>query len=529
MAHRTVSAQSTLLPRLFAAIGAGSLLASSGCGGKTQSTNAATDGVDGVAQTSEEQGARTSDGQETSAGSPATTTANPVTPNNTANQPSITPTSPPHDETTNYIETEVISTVPTATASGDDATSTPTTGETTEDTVAASTSSEPTAESTAVPAVDGGTAPVMCEFGYPQQFCVNVEQMESQARHGVGQIPLDPPRSDEEVAAGWDANGCMKHEWIATGCCNPAELPGEPQGDGSCCYVACEGACCGRPFIVDGAAIVADVVPSTSWLVPSSASEVRSVNVELDADARRLLGQAWLEDAKMEHASIASFAQFSLDLLRLGAPPELVRDSHLAGLDEIEHARLAFSVAEQLSGHAMGPDVLPLGVLNVHSVQEAIAAAIIEGCIGETLASAVLSQQAQLCTDPQITRHLTRIAEDEMRHAELAWRFVAWSIERYGSVARATVEATFASALAKLPTAPSALELTDEQLHAAGRISPAEWASVVGSVVKGVLRPAAAALCGPTSLVAQDERVPAARAVQFLAIQKACAAEASAT
>jgi hypothetical protein len=501
MANRTVFVQSALLPRLLAAIGAGSLLAAPGCGGKTQSNGSLSDGVDGVAQTSEE--------QESTSQSVTTTKPNS---SNTVAPPSIPTTGGPTSNTVINTVTDVPSTVPTASESTDETsnwtTAVPTlsTGETSEDTTWVLTSGEPTGEATVVPSVDGGSAQVTCEFGTPQQFCLNVEQMESQARSGVGEIPLDPPRSDDDIAAGWDANGCMKYEWIATGCCNPAELPGEPQGDGSCCYVACEGACCGRPFFVNGAAIVAEVVPASSWLLGRPMPESRTVSLELDTQARRLLGEAWLADAQMEHASIASFAQFSLDLLRLGAPPALIRDSHLAGLDEIEHARIAFSIAENLSGVAMGPAALPLGNLDVHSVSDAIAAAIVEGCIGETLASAVLAEQAERCTDPEIARHLKQIAEDELRHAELAWRFVAWSIERYGATARATVSATFAAAFSKLPVAPHASGLTDEQLHAAGRISPADWSRVVESVVRGVLEPAASTLLGAASMAAASER-----------------------
>jgi hypothetical protein len=37
--------------------------------------------------------------------------------------------------------------------------------------------------------------------------------------------------------------------------------------------------------------------------------------------------------ALFQHASVASFARFSLELLALGAPPDLVAAAHAAALD----------------------------------------------------------------------------------------------------------------------------------------------------------------------------------------------------
>lgn len=430
MAHRTV--YSLLLPKVLAAIGAGSLLGTTACGGKSSTPS----------------GNSPNELEEHSSSEGATSTAH--SQSGASSDLGVTQT-----------------TAPTAVESSS-----------TSDEVASS--------------------EVACEFGTSTQFCLNVAQMENQARFGVGQIPLDPPRSDEQIAAAWDENGCMKFDWVATSCCNPAQGPGQPQPDGSCCYVACEGACCGRPFLVNGTALVAGTTSGDAW---TSSEVARDSSLDalvraargLGEHARRKLSDAWIADAQMEHASIASFAQFSLDLLRLGAPPELLRECHLAALDEIEHARIAFTVAEQLSCVAVGPDVLPIGDLQLHTIEQAVAAAVIEGCIGETIAAAILSEQAHQCSEAGLARLLTKMAEDELRHAQLAWRFVAWSIQRYGRDVRVTVAATFDSALGKLP-APTDLGLPDQALRVGGRITSTDWVRVVEGVVTNVLRPAVATL-----------------------------------
>lgn len=71
---------------------------------------------------------------------------------------------------------------------------------------------------------------------------------------------------------------------------------------------------------------------------------------------RSALASRWLDSALLEHASIASFARFSLHLLAVGAPPELLERTQRAALDEIEHARLAFAiVARGRGGRSRSP------------------------------------------------------------------------------------------------------------------------------------------------------------------------------
>ena len=62
--------------------------------------------------------------------------------------------------------------------------------------------------------------------------------------------------------------------------------------------------------------------------------------VMADEGTQRALASAWLADALLEHASIASFAQTTLKLLALGAPSDLIADSQRAALDEVEHAKI---------------------------------------------------------------------------------------------------------------------------------------------------------------------------------------------
>jgi hypothetical protein len=311
--------------------------------------------------------------------------------------------------------------------------------------------------------------------------------MEYQAAFGTGQIPMDPPRSEAQVASGYEANGCMRFDWVATGCCNPALGPGEPDANGTCCYMACTGVCCGRPLVVAGEAIVAPVQRRADWTM------ALALGTSLPPSAARPIARLWLDDARMEHASIASFARFALELMALGAPSQLVADAHRAGLDEIEHARVCFSIAAALSGEVLGPGPLSAGGLVPRSLFDALRAAVHEGCVGEALAAGIAREQARRTTDPVLAARLETIAEDELRHAELAYRFVAWAVGVHGESASRVVTEAFEHALSTPPQVPEVPRIDAELLHRGGRLTSEEWERTARLLLEDVVKPAARA------------------------------------
>jgi hypothetical protein len=154
----------------------------------------------------------------------------------------------------------------------------------------------------------------------------------------------------------------------------------------------------------------------------------------------------WAAIAALEHASVASFARVALELLCLGAPPELVRDTLRAALDEIEHAEIARGVAGLDRAPAPLPEAgRPLGAVDLASFA---AATFRDGCLEETLGAVIASDMAISETDPTTRAALARIAEDETRHAELAWRTLAWAARAGGEPVLARVRAELARAVA---------------------------------------------------------------------------------
>lgn len=235
----------------------------------------------------------------------------------------------------------------------------------------------------------------------------------------------------------------------------------------------CTGSCCGRPFLVDGEARVAAVLDRDDWLLtpaasapalcaPAVSAAVPASGTHLiasayaygavDPQARERIAAAWARDAAMEHASVASFARFTLDLLALGAPAELVLGAQDAGRDEIEHARACFAIASRHAGRSLGPGKLDVGgAAPAVDLATVVAAAIVEGCIGETLSALLAEARLARAEDADVRAALRRIANEEARHAELAWRFVGWAIVAGGEDVRAAAAHAFRGALARAP------------------------------------------------------------------------------
>jgi hypothetical protein len=278
----------------------------------------------------------------------------------------------------------------------------------------------------------------------------------------------------------WDKHGCYKPGEIVGSCNGISDAAGPFLQGGKCCFDVCKGtpAPCGRSFVVEGRARVADVVARGDWSAAPLGLDARPGGADaLTAKAAR----AWRDDAALEHASIASFARLALELLALGAPPRLIEGAHRAALDEVEHARVCFAIATELSGATipLGPAPLSLDGLAMGRDLAALAvSAAIEGCVGETVAALALARAAASCASSKLAAELAKMADDELTHASLAWECVAWAC---GRVTDPAARERVAQALAVPDFEPSAA--VDEEHSAAwrslGRLTPADLREVV--------------------------------------------------
>jgi hypothetical protein len=217
---------------------------------------------------------------------------------------------------------------------------------------------------------------------------------------------------------------------------------------------------------------------------------------------RLALGRRFAQDAQMEHASIASFNRFSLQLLGVGAPADLVEQAQRAALDEVHHARICFAIAEQYLGQPLGPSPLDLSgdVLGALSLAGVVAATVTEGCVGETLAALEAEASRDLAPARALRCAWSIIAQDEATHAELAWSFVSWALEQSGAGVREAARRAFADAFKTELSSPAQSAISEPSLEAQGVLSAAKRRELRVRAVNETLRPAAASLCGDGSL-----------------------------
>ena len=228
------------------------------------------------------------------------------------------------------------------------------------------------------------------------------------------------------------------------GGCGSIISDGTIVGD-QCCYII--GVCgTGRPYLEAGRPRSAQAERGgdpRAWRVEGGAPRVSALSPEL----RARLSQAWAADGLLEHASVASFGRFALELMAVGAPADVEVSAALA---------------------------------------DVAARAVREGCVGETLGSIQAAEQLARAEDPWVLDALAVLVEDEACHAELSWRFVAWAVARGGPPVRAAVAAAFADAV-PLPEGDD----LPEEMATHGRLGAPCLRAALGRALADVVRPCA--------------------------------------
>lgn len=244
-----------------------------------------------------------------------------------------------------------------------------------------------------------------------------------------------------------------------------ASAPDPNLEEGTCAPIAI-----GRPFVDSvGRSLVASSVFasdeqcdefSSSWrggtTTPSldhqGKSELlgESITVNMTTTNHITLGDEWTKNSLGEHASVASFAAFSIALMTNNAPSDLVEDSFKAAMDEIRHAKVSFAITSKLLGRDVIPGPLPPSYHQFNRDLTALAMAVAkEGCVDETLSSLVAAAEVELINNvltnnggatevgskyygissevlSWIRDELQAISQDESSHSALAWRTIDW-------------------------------------------------------------------------------------------------------
>jgi hypothetical protein len=256
---------------------------------------------------------------------------------------------------------------------------------------------------------------------------------------------------------------------------------------------ACSNAVCGRPFLIGQLPRMAAIATRADWLDATLAPNPSG----LTPLERAQLAAHWARLGQLEHASIAAFARFQLQLLSLAAPGDLVEACNRALIDETAHTRACFALASAYGGTAVGPARLDIEHCFEDTSLTAIAKLVLrEGCLGETVASLEALAASEVATDPAVKQALTRIAQDELNHAQLAFQFLRWALAQSSPEGRHELACEAAQQLADFESEVRHGQriASDDRLAAHGLLAGEALRAIHLAAARNVTRPLLSAL-----------------------------------
>jgi hypothetical protein len=216
----------------------------------------------------------------------------------------------------------------------------------------------------------------------------------------------------------------------------------------------------GGPLSAAQCAEVCDVGETVITCVRESAASVLCINEPFPCEGRRPTGLCGVgprsrnafarhlaDAAWLEAASIIAFRELRSELRSHRAPRRLLRALSRSARDERRHARASKALARRF-----GVLVAPVQTERpaARSLLEIALENAVEGCVRETWGALIALRQAERATEPTVRATMSRIAPDEVRHAELAWAVDRWLMPRLTPRGREQVRAARASALSEL-------------------------------------------------------------------------------
>jgi hypothetical protein len=142
-----------------------------------------------------------------------------------------------------------------------------------------------------------------------------------------------------------------------------------------------------------------------------------------DGAGADLVGRYFAVAAQLEAASVAAFRTLGAELRAHGAPEDLVAEAARAADDERRHARSTAAIAR---ARGCEPPRVRLTPASPRGRAEMAMENAVEGCVRETFGALVAHWQRAHAEDQSIRAAMDVIAEDETRHAALAWSVAAW-------------------------------------------------------------------------------------------------------
>ncbi len=191
----------------------------------------------------------------------------------------------------------------------------------------------------------------------------------------------------------------------------------------------------------------------------------------------------------LEEASVPAFHTLERELAALGAGARMLAAARRAAKDEVRHTAMMGALAEAFGGARAPVEIAPPGERTLLAIALENAR---EGCVGETYGAVQAAFQARRSSDPRVRATLAVLAQDEARHAELAWAVDAFLAARLSAGERLEVLRAREEAWRTL-AASLAVEPSEELRDVAGLPSAAEAARLVAAAREALARESASA------------------------------------
>lgn len=149
------------------------------------------------------------------------------------------------------------------------------------------------------------------------------------------------------------------------------------------------------------------------------------------ADVLLRVRHEWGRRIEAEYRSAAHTQHFTLWLMQLGAPPDLLELGLRIAADELDHAELSAAVYEAAGGEAA--PALQRETLQLPRSERPLELDLLEHglrlyCLGETVAVRLFSAMRAGASQPEARAALDRILGDEVVHRDFGWAFLEWML-----------------------------------------------------------------------------------------------------
>ncbi len=143
--------------------------------------------------------------------------------------------------------------------------------------------------------------------------------------------------------------------------------------------------------------------------------------------------QEWARRVQAEYCSALLTQEITLQLMRLGAPPDLVRDGMRIAEEELSHAEMSLEVFRQAGGEGTPTVDTSAALLEQGDLFTSTLSSILRiFCLGETVAVPLFANLRQHCKKDFASEVFDQILRDEVGHRQFGWDVLDWFIATVG-------------------------------------------------------------------------------------------------